>query len=254
MFTPSLLQDALATERSDGSEPASEIMKQYFHTCREADNLNQSLYVDMKTSLPDDLLALTDKMSMAASIECRAPFVDHELVELTSRMPSHLKVRGLSMKYLLKKAVRPWLPGEILRRKKRGFGVPIGAWLRRDLEGLVQETLSEDQVRKRGFFHWAAVQEMIARHKAQRSDCTDQLLALINFEFGAGFFWTEKIGSMPQRLKRRTRTWDESTIRLPSLPLSAESGGNSSFQYDSPPQPEAFGGGRKSGPLGTGAA
>jgi len=74
-----------------------------------SDSLNQIMYVDLKTSLPDDLLALTDRMSMAASVECRAPLVDFELIELASRMPSSLKVRGFTMKYLLKKAVSSWL-------------------------------------------------------------------------------------------------------------------------------------------------
>ncbi|MGH8064867.1 MAG: asparagine synthase (glutamine-hydrolyzing) [Candidatus Entotheonellia bacterium] len=186
LFSPEvrakLLEGTWSKEQANGHEPASHIMQEYFHQCRDADRLNQIIYVDLKTSLPDDLLALTDKMSMAASIECRAPFVDHELIELTSHMPSHFKVRGLSMKYLLKKVVKPWLPDEILRRKKRGFGAPIGAWLRRDLDGLVQETLSEEQVRRRGLFHWPVVRELIINHQAQRSDCTDQLLALINLE------------------------------------------------------------------------
>jgi asparagine synthase (glutamine-hydrolysing) len=150
--------------------------------------LNQLIYVDIKTSLADDLLLLTDKMSMAASIECRAPFIDQELVELSARIPSDFKVRGLSMKYLLKKAVQPWLPSEILHRKKRGFGAPVGSWLRRDLEPLMQETLSETQVRKRGFFDWDAVQGIIESHRAQRNDHTDHLLALINLELWCRIF------------------------------------------------------------------
>src|SRR6202012_3315916 len=89
-------------------------------------SLNQIIYVDLKTSLPDDLLMLTDRMSMAASLECRAPLVDYELVEMTARMPANLKVRGLTMKYLLKKVLEPLVPREILHRKKRGFGAPMG--------------------------------------------------------------------------------------------------------------------------------
>jgi asparagine synthase (glutamine-hydrolysing) len=192
LFSPEvrarLWRDAPAIMPLNGDESASEIMMKYFDDCREADRLTQIIYVDIKTSLADALLALTDKMSMAASIECRAPFVDHELVELTSRMPSHLKVRGLSMKYLLKQVVQPWLPRDILRRKKRGFGAPIGAWLRKDLDGLVQEMLSEAQVEKRGFFNWAVVQDIITMHRTQRGDYTDHLLALINFELWCRIF------------------------------------------------------------------
>src|SRR4029077_3190527 len=110
------------------------------------------------------------------------PFMDHELVELAARMPAHLKVRGFSMKYILKKAVKPWLPAKILKRKKRGFGAPMGAGLRRDLKLLVQETLSEPQVKKRGLFQWPVVEQLIQRHEAQQGDYTDHLLGLINLE------------------------------------------------------------------------
>ena len=125
---------------------------------------------------------------MAASIECRAPFMDHKLVELTSRIPSSLKIQGLKTKRLLKKSVESWLPKEILERPKRGFGAPFGAWLRKDLEVLIQDTLSEEQVKKRGIFRWKQVHETIESHKARRQDHTDHLLALINLELWQRIF------------------------------------------------------------------
>jgi asparagine synthase (glutamine-hydrolysing) len=142
----------------------------------------------LHTSLPDDLLALTDRMTMAASIECRAPFMDQELVELAAGMPATLKVRGFTMKYLLKKAVQPWLPKEILTRKKRGFGAPMGSWIRKDLGMLMGNLLSEEQVKQRGLFAWPVVREIIGQHMAQRADYTDQLLALINLELWCRIF------------------------------------------------------------------
>jgi len=172
----------LQNHNGHGTGPTSELMQRYFQQCVGAENLNRFIYVDLKTSLADDLLALTDKMTMAMSLECRAPFMDHELVELAARMPAHFKVHGFTMKYILKKAVKPWLPAEILNRKKRGFGAPMGAWLRRDLKVLVQETLSERQVRTRGLFRWPVVKELIQKHDSQEGDYTDHLLALINLE------------------------------------------------------------------------
>jgi len=83
---------------------------------------------------------------------------------------------------LMKKAVAPWLPREILERKKRGFGAPIGAWLRKDLQPMVLELLSEDQIGRRGIFHWPAIQRLISDHAAERVDHTDHLLALIMLE------------------------------------------------------------------------
>jgi asparagine synthase (glutamine-hydrolysing) len=157
-------------------------LHRYFARYPGDDSLQRIIYADLKTSLPDDLLALTDRMSMAASIECRAPLVDHELIELTTRIPSSLKVRGLSLKYLLKKAVAPWLPHEIVNRKKRGFGAPVGSWMREDLQPLISELLSQEQVQRRGLFQWRTIKQLLEAHQQQRFDYTDQLFALIVFE------------------------------------------------------------------------
>jgi asparagine synthase (glutamine-hydrolysing) len=210
VFSPEV-RAQLFPQRSNGLDPSvlpSDTLRRYFSQCSTTDSLNRIIYVDLKTSLVDDLLLLTDKMSMAASIECRAPFVDSELVELTARIPSNLKVRGLSMKYLLKKVLKGWLPPAILRRKKRGFGAPLGSWLRKDLSFLVRETLSDTQVRKRGIFNPAAVQEIISAHESQRKDHTDHLLALISLELWSRIFldgvdWQGVQGSAMAALERR---------------------------------------------------
>jgi len=179
----------LLEDRVQGSEdPDLRPLWGYLSRYPSADSLSQIIYADIKTSLADDLLALTDKMTMAASIECRAPFLDQELVELAAKIPSRLRIRGLSLKYLLKKAVKPWLPAEIISRKKRGFGAPMGAWLRKDLRILLKDTLSDEQVKKRGYFNPEAVQELIRRHEAGRNDYTDHLLGLVNFEIWCRVF------------------------------------------------------------------
>ena len=185
LFAPQVQRELLqraATTDLGNSDGAAGALQDSFARCADPDSLNRILYADLKTSLPDDLLAMTDRMSMAASIECRAPLVDYELVELMARMPSSLKVRGFTLKYLMKKAVAPWLPREILARKKRGFGAPMGAWLRKDLQPMVSELLSEDQIRRRGLFHWPAIQRLISDHAAERADHTDHLLALVMLE------------------------------------------------------------------------
>lgn len=185
LFAPYAQKELLRPElhgNMNGNEAASQVLQQYFSRCPGSDPLRQIIYADLKSSLPDDLLALTDRMSMAASIECRAPLVDHELVELASRMPSSLKVRGFKLKYILKKALAPWLPKEILYRKKRGFGAPVGAWLRKELRPLVSDLLSEGRVRQRGLFQWPAIEQLLKSHQEQRRDCTDQIFALLMFE------------------------------------------------------------------------
>jgi asparagine synthase (glutamine-hydrolysing) len=88
--------------------------------------------------LPDDLLLLTDKMSMAVSLECRVPLLDHQLVELAAAMPGSIKVRHGRLKHLMKASLADLLPDDILNRKKRGFGTPMGAWLKRELAPLLR--------------------------------------------------------------------------------------------------------------------
>ncbi|MCL4695863.1 MAG: asparagine synthase (glutamine-hydrolyzing) [Burkholderiaceae bacterium] len=146
------------------------------------DELNRLFAVDAETQLPDDLLLLTDKMSMAVSLECRVPLLDHELVEMAAAIPGGLKARGGQLKYLMKKALASQLPDDILHRAKRGFGTPMGAWLKTELLAVVRELLSPAVVRHRGLFRPEAVSALLADHGANRSDGTDALLALLNLE------------------------------------------------------------------------
>src|SRR5207245_6773033 len=104
--------------------------RRYFERVKNAAPLNQLLYVDLKTFLPCLNLMTTDKTSMAANLEVRVPFLNHEMLELASRMPTRLKLRGLKRKYILKRAAERLLPREVVWRKKAGFGAPIRSWLR----------------------------------------------------------------------------------------------------------------------------
>ncbi len=146
------------------------------------DELNRLLTIDAETQLPDDLLLLTDKMSMAVSLECRVPLLDHELVELAATIPGALKTKDGRLKHLMKAALVPTLPDDILHRAKRGFGTPMGAWLKKELLAVVRELLSPAVVRSRGLFRPEAVAALMADHEAGRSDGTDPLLALLNLE------------------------------------------------------------------------
>ena len=168
------------------------------------DGLNRMLSVDAETQLPDDLLMLTDKMSMATSLECRVPLLDHELVEIAASIPQEVKIRGGRLKHVMKEAVSGLLPRDILERKKRGFGTPMGAWLKQDLAPLVRGLLSESVIKRRDLFHFPAVQDLIGRHEANRVDGTDRLLALLNLEI-----WS--------RLYLDGRTADDVTAELKAM-------------------------------------
>lgn len=144
--------------------------------------------VDLLTQLPDDLLMLTDKMTMATSLECRVPMLDYELVELAARMPSKFKIRGRELKHILKRSLQVLLPKEILYRKKRGFGAPMGAWIKNELSALTRHLLSPEAMERRGLFSPAVVQETLQLHQTNKEDRTDHLLALLNFEVWARMY------------------------------------------------------------------
>jgi asparagine synthase (glutamine-hydrolysing) len=146
------------------------------------DYLNQMLYADAKTFLPDLNLAYSDKLSMACSIEVRVPFLDNEVVEFLQRVPPSLKIHGYAQKYLLRKAMDGVLPKEVLRRRKAAFGLPIRAWLRNELRDILTDMLSEDRVRRRGLFDATAVTQMIRDNETGERDYTLQLWGLLTLE------------------------------------------------------------------------
>jgi len=153
-----------------------------FDTAGSQDELNRMFAVDAETQLPDDLLMLTDKMSMAVSLECRVPLLDHHLVELAASIPAHVKVRRGRLKHLLKDSLVDLLPAAILEREKRGFGTPMGAWLKRDLAPVLRQLLAREVVESRGLLRHTVVDTLMADHEANRIDGTDVLLALMNLE------------------------------------------------------------------------
>jgi asparagine synthase (glutamine-hydrolysing) len=161
---------------------ARDVLDAAFEEAMDGDAMARMMRVDLLTQLPDDLLMLTDRMTMATSLECRVPFLDNTAIDLSLRMPSRVKIRGRRLKHGLKRALADVLPAEILERGKRGFGAPVGAWFKRELASLVREVLSRESVERRGVFRWEAVQRIISLHETNREDCTDQLLALTNFE------------------------------------------------------------------------
>ena len=145
-------------------------------------DINQMMAVDLATQLPDDLLMLTDKMSMRHSLECRVPLLDEKLVDLAGRLPADLRVRQGENRYILKKALAGILPEATLGRAKRGFGAPFGAWFANELRGVVQELIGRDSARRRGLMDPASVQRLIDDHRAKRADYTDHLVALTTLE------------------------------------------------------------------------
>ena len=146
------------------------------------DPLARMMHLDLKTSLPESLLLLTDSMTMATSVEARVPFLDHELVELAARIPSALKIHGTRLRYIQKRSMARHLPKEVLQRRKLGFGCPVGRWFRHDLRELLRDSFADSRVRRKGLFRPAAIQAVIDAHENHREDNTDLLLGLLTFD------------------------------------------------------------------------
>jgi asparagine synthase (glutamine-hydrolysing) len=147
----------------------------------EPSGVRGGLYLDYKTYLPDDLLALSDRLSMAHSLEVRVPFVDHELVRTVFPLPDRLKVGLRRGKPLLRRALRTRLPSAHFRAPKRGFVGPTASWLRNELRGLLCDELSATRMSRLGYFDTAAVEGLLGDHFAGRQNREGILWALLCF-------------------------------------------------------------------------
>ena len=156
-----------------------------------ANGLNGLMYLDVKTWLVDDVLMKMDKMSMAASLEARVPFLDHLLVEYAASLPPDLKTRGMTTKYLLKKAVADLLPAEIVHRKKHPFDVPVAHWLRNGLRGMAEEALIGDSSPLPRIFDRKYMRWMLEEHVDGRRDLNRRIWSLMCLSFWCRTCWTE---------------------------------------------------------------
>ena len=134
------------------SEGSTRLIRKLFGRVGSQGTLNQMLYVDSKTWLPDDLLVKADKMTMANSVELRVPFLDHRVLEFAAHLPESAKVRGLTTKYILKRAFEGRIPPEIISRPKTGFPVPYDAWFKEELREPVLDVLRDRRSVERGYF------------------------------------------------------------------------------------------------------
>lgn len=179
-LTPSLKKHLYSPEfMHDRSHYLEDQFEGYFNKVRKKDPLSQMLYVDTKTWLVDDLLVKADKMTMAASIELRVPFLDYRLLEAATALPSNLKNRNGEGKYLLKKIAEKFLPDEIIYREKKGFPVPTQKWFQGDLMRQVESIVCE--FKKEAWFQASTLDKMIDSHKAGREDHSKFFMTLMVF-------------------------------------------------------------------------
>jgi asparagine synthase (glutamine-hydrolysing) len=183
-FSPAM-RDELYTDEfraAVGGYDSSAVLSEHFARVAHAAPLDQVSYVDLHTFLPYNLLEYGDRMSMAHALELRLPFTDHRLVEFSMRLPAEMKLRGRKTKYLLREAVRPLLPAEILERPKLGLNPPLGMWLQNELTPLMDTYLSEEPVRRRGWFRPEGVARLREDFRSGRRDYSLHLWALLVLE------------------------------------------------------------------------
>jgi asparagine synthase (glutamine-hydrolysing) len=180
----SLVKDPERAAMLDGKRDdwALDDYEAIWQSSRGAHPLDRLIDLNLRTYLPDDLLVKTDRMSMAHGLEVRCPFLDAELIAFASRLPPRLKVRGMTLKRVLRSAVADLLPQEILRRPKKGFGVPLERWFREDLRSYVASTLGATDARVKAHLSGVAVDRLIAEHDRGARDHSQALWTLLTLE------------------------------------------------------------------------
>jgi asparagine synthase (glutamine-hydrolysing) len=165
----------------------SAVTDELFAHVKGAHLLNQMLYVDTKTWLPDDLLIKADKITMANSLELRVPMLDHKVLEFAASLPTAYKVKGITTKRILKKAMSARVPEEIIKRKKTGFPVPYEKWLQGELGPYVRDVLLDDAAVNRGYFKKKGIESLLKENATQPS-LAREVFSLLVLELWHGQF------------------------------------------------------------------
>lgn len=161
---------------------AVEVLRRHAAVAPTSDPLSLIQYLDMKTYLAGDILTKVDRASMAHALEVREPLLDHELMGWVSGLPVNLKLRGTEGKYLFKKAMEPYLPHDVLYRKKMGFAVPLAAWFRGPLSKTIRNAVLGERLAGTGLFNTSYLHELVEQHQSGRRDFSVALWTLLMFD------------------------------------------------------------------------
>ncbi len=161
---------------------SNSVYKKYYSKQIKGSRLFKRQLGDIKTSLPDEMLKKVDNMSMAVSIESRTPFLDYRLAEFSTQLPDHLKLNGMNGKVIVKKTMEKYLSNDILYRKKHGFNVPFGEWVKNELKDYINEILSEKNIKDSGIFNYSYICKIIELHRSGKYDYSNQIYMILMFE------------------------------------------------------------------------
>ena len=205
-----------AFAESVGGRDSGEFLRQFFRRGAHLEPLSRLGYVDSASFLCCNCLEYADRMSMANSLEVRAPFTDYRLLEFAMQVPQHMKVRRMTTKWITRQALKDILPREVLEKKKMGFNPPLPQWINGELKPVIRQFLSAKAVESRGIFRPEAVQTLLREHEENRRDNALKIWALLMIEV-----W--------QRMYFDGQSEDEvleaalgETRRKPTVPVSTE--------------------------------
>jgi len=183
-FTPEMKSDLYtAGFREKVAAQDSYAMLRQHDEEAEADHLlDRTLYADIMMYLPDDLLVKADVATMAHSLEARSPFLDHEFMEFAARIPAEMKLRGMTAKYILKKAFRSRLPDAVISRGKQGFAVPLDHWFRGELKEMAFDILLSQRAAERAYFRQEMIRKILDEHVSGRWNWQNHIWNLLMLE------------------------------------------------------------------------
>jgi asparagine synthase (glutamine-hydrolysing) len=191
----SLFTSKAKSQISDAS--SGERILRFFDADNADDVVDKMLYTDLMTRIPDHLLMIGDRMTMAHSLEGRSPLIDYRLTEFAAQIPANLKIKGNRLKYILRKVSARYLPEKITRLKKQGFRFPLGIWFRTDLRGMLRSLFSESRFVELGIFEQAYIDRLLDEHISGKVDHNYRIWVLLNLEIWYRlFFEGETVDSM----------------------------------------------------------
>lgn len=165
--------------------------------------VDKMLYTDLLTRMPDHLLLVVDRMTMAHSLESRSPLIDYKVVEYAASIPANLKLKGTNLKYMLKKVAARYLPQELIYRKKQGFTFPLGIWMRTDLKDFLRTLFRQSRLVELGLFNETYMQTLLEEHLSGKVDHNYRLWILINIEIWYRlYFENESVEAIKSFIRR----------------------------------------------------
>jgi asparagine synthase (glutamine-hydrolysing) len=193
-FMPEEKEQLFTAKAMNALDDADSIAR--MQTFFDADNVNEltdrMLYTDLMTRVSDHNLVMTDRMSMACSLEVRSPFVDPKVIEFAARLPTNMKIRRRQLKYLLRKVAARYIPAELVNLPKQGFGFPVGRWMRSDLRKLVTSRLESSRFVDAGIFRADYLQRIVQEHMNGTRDHSYRLWLLLSLEIWHDIYLEEQ--------------------------------------------------------------